>query len=100
MGGLRAAAAASCVALVVAGCGSTTQGRAVSPLYDPFRAGGLAAQDGPSGIRETAPAPEGDVKDGDGGDADKLATLAVNDVTDLRRIIRRIVHARRGSGVL
>jgi predicted metalloprotease len=82
MGGLRAAAAASCVALLVAGCGSTTQGRAVSPLYDPFRAGGLAAQDGPSGIRETAPAPEGDVKDSDGGDADKLATLAVNDVTE------------------
>jgi predicted metalloprotease len=82
MGGLRTAAAASCVALVIAGCGSTTQGRAVSPLYDPFRAGGLPAQDGPSGIREDAPAPEGDVSDGDGGDADKLATLAVNDVAD------------------
>ncbi|HYO03725.1 MAG TPA: neutral zinc metallopeptidase [Mycobacterium sp.] len=74
--------AAACVALTVAGCGSTTQGRAVSPLYDPFRAGGLPAQDGPSGIREDAPAPEGDVKNTDGGDADKLATLAVNDVAE------------------
>jgi predicted metalloprotease len=82
MSGLRAAAAVSCVALLIAGCGSTTQGRAVSPLYDPFRAGGLPAQDGPSGIREGAPAPEGDVKDSDGGDADKLATLAVNDVAE------------------
>ncbi|MBJ7340398.1 neutral zinc metallopeptidase [Mycolicibacterium sp.] len=80
MGGVKAAIAAACVALVVAGCGSTTQGRAVSPLYDPFRAGGLPAQDGPSGIREDAPTPEGDVRGTDGGDADKLATLAVNDV--------------------
>lgn len=82
MDGLKAAMAAACVALTVAGCGSTTQGRAVSPLYDPFRAGGLPAQDGPSGIREDAPAPEGDVKNTDGGDADKLATLAVNDVAE------------------
>lgn len=82
MGGLRAASMAGAVALVLAGCGSTTQGRAVSPLYDPFRAGGLPAQDGPSGIREDAPAPQGDVKGGDGSDADKLATLAVNDVTE------------------
>src|SRR3954453_21558380 len=78
----RAAMAAACVALVTAACGSTTQGRAVSPLYDPFRAGGLPAQDGPSGIRADAPAPQGDVENSDGGDADRLATLAVNDVTE------------------
>ena len=80
MGGVKAAIAAACVALMLAGCGSTTQGRAVSPLYDPFRAGGLPAEDGPSGIREDAPAPEGDVEGTDGGEADRLATLAVNDV--------------------
>jgi predicted metalloprotease len=80
MGGLKAAMAAACVTLMVSGCQSTTQGQAVSPLYDPFRAGGLPAQDGPSGIREGAPAPEGDVEGTDGGAADKLATLAVNDV--------------------
>jgi predicted metalloprotease len=79
MGGLKALAAA-CVALLVAGCGSTTQGLAVSPLYDPFRAGGLPAEDGPSGIRADAPTPVGDVEGTDGGDADKLATLGVNDV--------------------
>jgi predicted metalloprotease len=82
MGGLKTVAAAAGVALMVAGCGTTTQGHAVSPLYDPFRAGGLPAQDGPSGIREDSPAPEGDVQGTDGGDADKLATLAVNDVAD------------------
>ncbi len=80
MDGLKAAIAAACVALMVAGCGSTTQGRAISPLYDPFRAGGLPAQDGPSGIREGAPAPDGNVTGTDGSDADKLATLAVNDI--------------------
>ena len=82
MRGWKAMLTFACVVLISAGCASTTQGRAVSPLYDPFRAGGLPAQDGPSGIREDAPAPDGDVKDTDGGDADKLATLAVNDVAD------------------
>src|ERR1700712_4287228 len=85
MGGLKAAVTAGCLALLVAGCGSTTQGRAVSPLYDPFRAGGLPAQDGPSGIREDAPALDGTVQGTDGGDADRLATLGVNDVADFWR---------------
>ncbi len=80
MVGLEATLTATCVALMVAGCGTTTQGRAVSPLYDPFRAGGLPAENGPSGIRGDTPAPEGDVKGTDEGDADKLATLGVNDV--------------------
>ncbi|MCV7420747.1 neutral zinc metallopeptidase [Mycobacterium yunnanensis] len=82
MGGLKAALIAAAVALLVAGCATTTAGVAVSPLYDPFRAGGLPAEDGPSGIRADAPAPEGDVTGTDGGDADKLATLGVNDVTE------------------
>lgn len=82
MGSLKAALIAASVALLLAGCASTTPGVAVSPLYDPFRAGGLPAEDGPSGIREDAPAPQGEVKGGDGGDADKLATLGVNDVAE------------------
>jgi predicted metalloprotease len=69
-------------ALLIAGCGGTTLGHAVSPLYDPFRAGGLPAEDGPSGVRDNAPAPVGDVKDTDNGPVDKLALLAVNDVAD------------------
>ena len=37
--------------LILAGCGTTVvDGRAVSMLFDPSRAGGLPAGDGPSGL--------------------------------------------------
>jgi predicted metalloprotease len=77
-----AALSVGCAAVLIAGCSSVTDGRAVSTLYDPFRAGGLPAEDGPSGVREDAPQPTGDVKDTDGGDVDKLALLAVNDIAE------------------
>ncbi len=77
------AAAIGIVALVIAGCSSsTTQGLAVSPLYDAFRAGGLPAEDGPSGIKGNAPAPEGDVSNTDDGDIDRLSLLAINDIVE------------------
>ena len=85
MGSPKTVLAVACATVLIAGCASTTQGGAVSPLYDPFRAGGLPAQDGPSGIREDAPAPDGDVQGTDGGDADRLATLGVDDVADFWR---------------
>jgi len=69
-------------ALLLAGCAGVVQGHAVSPLYDPFRVAGLPAEDGPSGVKDGAPDPEGDVKDTDNGDLDKLALLSVNDVAD------------------
>lgn len=72
----------ACAGLLIAGCSSVTEGRAVSTLYDPFRAGGLPAEDGPSGVRDNAPAPTGEVADTDGGDIDKLALLAVNDIAE------------------
>jgi predicted metalloprotease len=74
--------AVGCTVLLVAGCGGVTQGHAVSPLYDPFRVAGLPAEDGPSGVKDGAPDPVGDVKNTDDGDVDKLAVLAVNDVAD------------------
>jgi predicted metalloprotease len=77
-----AAVGAVCVGLLIAGCSSVTEGRAVSTLYDPFRAGGLPAEDGPSGVRDDAPEPIGDVQDTDGGDIDRLTLLAVNDVAE------------------
>jgi len=49
-------------------------------LYDPFRVGGLPVAGGPSGPRENAPPPTGAVYNTDGGAADKLALLAINDV--------------------
>jgi predicted metalloprotease len=73
---------AAATAVLMAACSSVTQGNAVSPLYDPFRAGGLAASDGASGIKAGAPQPEGQVEDSDGGDVDKLALLSVNDIAD------------------
>ncbi|HEX7823283.1 MAG TPA: neutral zinc metallopeptidase, partial [Mycobacterium sp.] len=77
-----AAVSAMCAGMLIAGCSTVTEGHAVSTLYDPFRAGGLPAEDGPSGIRDNAPQPTGDVQGTDGGDIDKLTLLAVNDVTD------------------
>jgi predicted metalloprotease len=77
-----AAVSAVCAGLLIAGCSSVTEGRAVSTLYDPFRAGGLPAEDGPSGVRDDAPEPTGDVQDTDGGEIDRLTLLAVNDVAD------------------
>lgn len=77
------AAAISVAALLIAGCsGSTTQGQAVSPLYDAFRAGGLPAEDGPSGLKDNPPTPEGEVVNTDDGDIDRLALLAINDIAD------------------
>src|ERR1700712_1922128 len=76
-------AAIGIVALVIAGCSSsTTQGLAVSPLYDAFRAGGLPAEDGPSGIKDGGPAPDGDVQNTDHGKIDELSLLAVNDIAE------------------
>ena len=97
MGALKAAMVAACVALLLAGCASTTPGQAVSPLYDPFRAGGLPAEDGPSGIREDAPAPEGDVRGQrrrrrrqarDAGRQRRRGVLG----EELLRLVRRILH--------
>ena len=82
VGGWRSACAVAVLATLVAGCASVTQGRAVSPLYDPFKAGGLPASDGHSGIRGDAPAPVGAVRGGDGGPADNLVVLALNDISD------------------
>ncbi|MFC7674120.1 neutral zinc metallopeptidase [Mycolicibacterium sp. GCM10028919] len=76
------AVAASCVVFLVAGCSSVTQGRAVSNLYDPFRVGGLPAEDGPSGVKDDSPDPTGEVQNGDGGDVDRLALLSVNDIVE------------------
>lgn len=77
-----AAVSAACVAVLIAGCSSVTPGQAVSTLYDPFRAGGLPAQDGPSGVKDDAPQPTGEVQGSDGGDTDKLALLSVNDIEE------------------
>lgn len=72
-----------CLVPAATGCApSVLEGRAASMLYDPDRVGGLHATEGQSGVRPDAPAPQGTVEGTDGGDADRLALLAVNDIQD------------------
>src|ERR1700722_15258865 len=79
---LRTAIACATTVLIVAGCSTMTQGRALSMLNDPFRVGDLPATNGPSGIRANAPAPQGTVVNTDNGPIDKLSLLSVNDIED------------------
>ncbi|OBG21045.1 peptidase [Mycobacterium sp. 852002-51057_SCH5723018] len=79
---LKAAIACAGAVLVVAGCSTFVEGRALSMLNDPFRVGGLPATNGPSGIRSNAPSTTGTVVNTDNGTIDKLSLLAVNDIED------------------
>ena len=79
---LRAAIGCAVAILVVAGCATFVDGRALSVLNDPFRVGGLPATNGPSGIRSGAPGPTGTVVNTDNGAIDKLSLLSVNDIEE------------------
>jgi predicted metalloprotease len=79
---LRAAFGCAAAVLVVAGCATFVEGRALSMLNDPFRVGGLPATNGPSGIRSNAPDPTGTVVDTDKGPIDKLSLLSINDIEE------------------
>ena len=79
---LRAAIGCAAAVLVVAGCTTFVDGRALSMLNDPFRVGGLPATNGPSGIRSNAPSPTGTVVNTDNGAIDKLSLLSVNDIEE------------------
>lgn len=79
---LRSALVWAATALVVAGCTTFVDGRALSMLNDPFLVGGLPATNGPSGIRSNAPSPTGKVLNTDNGPIDNLALLSVNDIED------------------
>ncbi|HEY1439924.1 MAG TPA: peptidase, partial [Mycobacterium sp.] len=78
----RAAIACAAAILVVAGCTTFVEGRALSMLNDPFRVGGLPATNSPSGIRPNAPSPTGTVVNTDNGTIDNLSLLSVNDIED------------------
>jgi predicted metalloprotease len=80
--GLRAIIGCAAAVLVVAGCTTFVEGRALSMLNDPFRVGGVPATNGPSGIRSNAPSPTGTVVNTDNGTIDKLALLSINDIED------------------
>jgi predicted metalloprotease len=79
---LKAAIACAGAVLVVAGCSTVVDGRALSMLNDPFRVGGIPATDGPSGPRPNAPSPTGTVVNTDNGPIDKLSLLSINDIEE------------------
>jgi predicted metalloprotease len=69
--------------LLVTSCHRTVlAGRAVSLLYDPARVGGLPAAGGPSGPRGFVPPVTSRLRNTDGGDVDRLALAAINDIED------------------
>ncbi|WP_408582296.1 neutral zinc metallopeptidase [Mycobacterium ulcerans] len=77
---LWAATAFLTALLVVAGCTTIVDGRALSILNDPFRVGGLPATNGPSGPRPDGSPPTGTVINTNNGPIDKLSLLSVNDI--------------------
>jgi predicted metalloprotease len=79
---VEGAVIAACSMLLVAGCSTTLQGKAVSVFDDPFHVAGMAATDGPSGLRPDAHGPIRQVEGTDGGKIDELAANAVSDVEE------------------
>ncbi|MHC1451195.1 neutral zinc metallopeptidase [Mycobacterium avium] len=84
---LRSAFVWAAAVLLVAGCSTFVEGRALSMLNDPFLVGGLPATNGPSGIRSNAPAPTDKVLNTDNGSIDSLSLLSINDIEDYWRSV-------------
>ena len=76
------ATAATLLVGVLAGCSSPVEGEGRSSLFNPNYVGGMPVVDGPSGVRADAPDPESSAEYSDGGDVDRLALLAVDDVVE------------------
>ena len=82
----RIAVVTVCAAALLTGCATRddapVDNAAASGSFDPFEVGGLPVTDGPSTVRDGAPAAEGTVRDTDGGPVDTLMLLSANDVAD------------------
>lgn len=79
---LFGAVIAACAAASLTACSSVVAGTAVSVFDDPFSVAGMAATDGPSGLRPEATEPSRDVTDSDGSKVDHLAVSAVSDIEE------------------
>ncbi|TGD87988.1 peptidase [Mycolicibacterium sp. CH28] len=77
---LRRLLALAGTAAVLAGCGTTVQGKPVSIFDDPFKVAGLQAVDGNSGLRPDAEKPSRQATGGDGGKGDEIAVQSVSDL--------------------
>src|SRR5690242_14801695 len=79
---LVGAAVAACSALFMTACTTTLQGKPVSVFDDPFHVAGMAATDGPTGLRPDAHGPSRVVEGTDDGDIDELARNAISDLEE------------------
>ncbi len=93
MKGAPVAVALATAAALLAGCGSTVDGRPVSIYDNPFTVAGLAATDGPSGPRADAPPSPLTARGADGSTSDVLATGALTDIADFWRTEYRHLFA-------
>lgn len=69
-------------ALLLAACSAPIAGQPVSVFDDPYNVAGMAATDGPSGVRAGATPSDRDVDNSDGGDIDELSAMAVSDIEE------------------
>ncbi|MFN0144343.1 MAG: neutral zinc metallopeptidase [Mycobacterium sp.] len=81
-GSLRRPLIAAGVAMLLTSCGTAIQGNPVSVYSDPFKVAGLAAVDGPTGLRPNAKTESREVTDTDGGQVDELAGQSVSDLEE------------------
>lgn len=78
----RPTLAVCAVAALLAGCAAPVAGNPVSVFADPFKVGGLAAVEGPTGLRPDAKPQFREVTDTDGGEIDELGGQSVSDLEE------------------
>ena len=81
----RLTVAVSATAALTAGCATPVVGTPVSVFSDPFKVGGLAAVDGPTGLRPDAKPSSREVTGTDGGKDDAIAAQSVSDLEEFWR---------------
>lgn len=79
---LRLAAMIAAVVLLGTGCTKYVAAKPSSLVNDPNQIAGMAVVDGPSGLRSGVPEPSTKVVNTDGGEIDRLAATAVDDIQD------------------
>ena len=77
--------ALAAAALLLPACSTAVVGKPVSEFEDPFKVGGMAATDGPTGLRPDAKPESREVTGTDGGEVDKLGGQSVSDLEEFWR---------------
>ncbi|MET0702256.1 MAG: neutral zinc metallopeptidase [Mycobacterium sp.] len=79
---LGRACAAVVLVFVLSSCSTTLDGKPVSVFADPFKVAGMAAVDGPTGLRPDAREESREVDGSDGGRIDEIAGQSVSDIEE------------------